>query len=163
MASGSDASRSEDTGYTPGEDSTTRWRNWFSLVTGQMTDEGKKQYRNDRDIRHEESDCKRCEKYRDHLLKYSKASIRSSRGKRAKNQGPIVRFMRENINKLGADINADNVYCQRCTVRKSGGFNPKFGIELCANEMRNQGHVEDTLAHGTLSVHLRARIDSVQR
>ena len=67
--------RPENTGYTPGEDSNTRWRNWFSLLTGQMTDEGKEQYRKDRDIRHEETDCKRCEKYRDHLLKYSETLL----------------------------------------------------------------------------------------
>ena len=68
----SDTSTPEKTGYTPGEDSTTRWRNWFSLLMGQMTDEGKEQYRYDRDTRFEEEDCKRCEKHRDYLLKYSK-------------------------------------------------------------------------------------------
>lgn len=61
-----------DIGYIPGEDSTTRWRNFFSLLTGRMTDEGKEHYRRDRDIRHEEADCKRCEKHRDYLLSYSK-------------------------------------------------------------------------------------------
>ena len=63
----------EKTGYIPGEDSATRWRNFFSLLTGQMTDEGKEQYRKDRDLRYEETDCKRCEKHRDYLLKYSRS------------------------------------------------------------------------------------------
>ena len=67
----SDAPSPKDTGYTPGEDSATRWRNWFLLLTGQMTDQGKEQYRRDRDLRHEKADCERCEKHRDFLLQYS--------------------------------------------------------------------------------------------
>ena len=65
-------SHPKDTGYTPGEDGFTRWRNWFSLITGQMTHEGKEQYRKAANLRHEEADCKRCEKQRDYLLSYSK-------------------------------------------------------------------------------------------
>ena len=64
-------SDSTTTGYTPGDDGTTRWRNFFSLLTGTMTDAGKAQYKTDRDLQHEEADCKRCEKHRDHLLQYS--------------------------------------------------------------------------------------------
>ena len=61
----------KDTGYTPGEDSFSKWRNVFSILTGQMTPEGKEQYRLARDLRNEEADCQRCEKQRDYLFKYS--------------------------------------------------------------------------------------------
>lgn len=60
-----------DTGYIPGNDAWTRWRNTFALLTGQLTDEGRAQYRHDRDTLYEEQDCRRCEKDRDYLLKYS--------------------------------------------------------------------------------------------
>lgn len=31
--------------------------------------------------------------------------------------------------------------------RQSGGFEPAHGILICANEVRNRGHLEDVLAH----------------
>ena len=62
----------ENTGYIPGDDAWTRWRNWFSILTGKMDQEGLEQYVRARDIRMEVADCKRCEKQRDYLLQYSK-------------------------------------------------------------------------------------------
>ena len=62
--------------------------------------------------------------------------------------GPVVRFMRDNINQLGGDIHSGNVRCRRCDIRQSGGFDPNYGIRICANELRNRGHLEDTMAHG---------------
>jgi len=55
--------------------------------------------------------------------------------------------MRDNINQLGGDINSENARCRRCDLMQSGGFDPGFGIRLCANKFRNRGHLEDTLAH----------------
>lgn len=63
-----------DTGYTPGDDFATKWRNLFAALTGKMTDEGKAQFKLDRDIRNEKSDCDWCEKKRDWFLKYSTRS-----------------------------------------------------------------------------------------
>lgn len=65
------AQKITDTGYIPGNDAWTRWRNTFALLTGQLTDEGRAQYRRDRDTMFEKQDCQRCEKNRDYLLKYS--------------------------------------------------------------------------------------------
>ena len=62
---------SKDTGYVKGDDTFTRWRNIFAIVSGQMTDQGKEQFRLARDIQFEQQDCRRCESYRDYLLKYS--------------------------------------------------------------------------------------------
>lgn len=62
----------QDTGYIPGDDTWTQWRNIFSILAGRMTDEGKEQFRVARDIRNEAADCKRCEDQRDYLLQFSK-------------------------------------------------------------------------------------------
>ncbi len=48
------------------------WQSWFSILSGQATDYERRQYKLARDAANEESDCKRCEKQRDWLLKYSK-------------------------------------------------------------------------------------------
>ncbi|KAI4207019.1 MAG: hypothetical protein LQ348_000706 [Seirophora lacunosa] len=50
----------QNTGFTPGEDITTRWANNFRLFSGQMTQEGKRQMKIARDDRKEEADCARC-------------------------------------------------------------------------------------------------------
>ena len=60
-------------GYIEGDDAYTRWRNWISLLTGKMNEQGIKQYVEARDTRMEEADCKKCEKQRDYLLQYSKS------------------------------------------------------------------------------------------
>jgi len=60
-----------ETGFIPGDDSWTRWRNTFTLLSGGMSPEGRMQYRKARDDRYEEADIKRCKKYRDYLLSYS--------------------------------------------------------------------------------------------
>jgi inner membrane protease ATP23 len=62
---------SKDTGYVPGDDIYTQFRNIFSVVTGKMSDEGKEQFRMAKAIRNEAADCKRCEDQRDFLLQYS--------------------------------------------------------------------------------------------
>lgn len=69
--SSSPTGKSGDSGYIPGDDSWTQWRNIFAILSGKMTDEGKEQFRVARDIRNEAADCKRCEDQRDYLLQYS--------------------------------------------------------------------------------------------
>ncbi|KAI9702506.1 MAG: Mitochondrial inner membrane protease atp23 [Candelina mexicana] len=137
-------SNPNETGYYPGGDSWSRWRNIFGILSGHMTDEGKQQYKLAKDIQNEAADVKRCEKYRDYLFKYS----------------PTIRFMRENIQQVQGDINETNVRCRRCTKPQSGGFDPDYGIMICANEMRDQGHFEDTLAHEMIHAydHLRFKV-----
>ena len=57
--------------------------------------------------------------------------------------------MREKINTLGSDIHSQNVRCRRCPLLRTGGFDPRFGIQICANTIRKRAVLEDTLAHGT--------------
>ena len=164
----------KDTGYVPGNDSFTRWRNTFALLTGQLTPEGKEQYRQDRDIMMEKTDCQRCEKHRDYLLKYSTDSscffffffffffyIRGLCADHHTTPGPIIRFMSEKTAELHGSLNSDNIRCRRCTRRQGGGFSADYGILICANEMRNRKHLEDTLAHEMIHAYdyLRFKVD----
>lgn len=75
--------------------------------------------------------------------------------------GPVIRFLQQNITKLGGDLTDDKIFCRRCTTRKGGGFDPDYGILICANEMRNRGHTEDTLAHEMVHAydHLRFKVN----
>lgn len=51
--------------------------------------------------------------------------------------------------------------CRRCDTQQSGGFSPEHGILLCANQFRNRGHLEDTLAHEMVHAYdyMRFKID----
>jgi inner membrane protease ATP23 len=69
--------------------------------------------------------------------------------------------MSDRITELNGDLNATNVRCRRCSTRQAGGFSPDHGIQICANEMRSQGHLEDTMAHEMMHAydHLRFKVD----
>lgn len=156
---------SKDTGFIPGEDAWSQCRNVFAILTGKMSDEGKEQFRRAKDIRNEAVDCKRCEDQRDFLLKYSASATTELGGflfiANHVSKGPVVTFLGQNINKLGGDISSHNIHCRRCTQRQAGGFDPEYGIRICANEMRDQGHLEDTIAHEMVHAydHLRFKLD----
>ncbi|KAK3995935.1 hypothetical protein QBC44DRAFT_4121 [Cladorrhinum sp. PSN332] len=139
------------TGYDP----SLKWYfNYFKILAGQITREGIEHYREDRYKANEARDCARCEEDRDWLFANS----------------PVVRFLREKTAALNGELNETNVVCRRCpgritedgrVMRQSGGFSPDHGILLCANEMRNRGHLEDTLAHEMVHAwdHLRWKVD----
>lgn len=71
--------------------------------------------------------------------------------------GPVVRFIRDNINQLGGDLNKDNVNCRICETRTYGGFDPNFGIRLCANYIQDRKELEDALAHESIHAYDHAR------
>ena len=55
------------------------WMRNLAYLTSNMTDQEKRDFERDRDRQYAEGQCKRCEGYRDYLLKYSmhrKCSIR---------------------------------------------------------------------------------------
>jgi hypothetical protein len=64
-------SKPDTTGFIPGDDTWTQFRNIYSILTGKMSNEGIEQFRVARDDRNEAADCKRCEDQRDYLLQYS--------------------------------------------------------------------------------------------
>ncbi|KAK0645870.1 peptidase M76 family-domain-containing protein [Cercophora newfieldiana] len=139
------------TGYDP---TAKWWLNYFRILSGSVTREGLEHYREDRYRANEARDCARCEQWRDWVFTYS----------------PVVRFLSEKITNLNGSLDATNVVCRRCpgrvaedgsVVRQAGGFSPQHGILLCANELRNRGHLEDTLAHEMVHAwdHLRFKVD----
>lgn len=121
------------------------WSTFFGILSGSASDKQREAYFKVKDDLNEENDCARCDKDKAWLLQHS----------------PVVRFMRHNINLLGHDLNAQNMRCRRCTTAQSGGFDPEYGILLCANKFRNRGHMEDTMAHEMVHAydHLRFKLD----
>jgi mitochondrial inner membrane protease ATP23 len=117
--------------FLPSDTLTNRFKNFYRMATGSMSESGQKAYWSDADARYSALDCGRCEKQRDYLLKYS----------------PIVRYMSDNIRRLGGDINASNIRCRTCTTGMLGGFDHRYGIMLCANYVEKQSMMEDVLAH----------------
>ena len=108
------------------------WKNWINAVTGRFDDKTMLEYLNIFDDENEEMDLARCEKDRDWLLKRS----------------PTVIFMQKKISKLGGDLNKNNIRCMKCRALKGSGFDPDYGIQLCANRTKTRSMLEDCLAHG---------------
>ncbi|XXH05062.1 Glutamate 5-kinase [Hypoxylon texense] len=141
------------TGFDP---QTAWWVNYFKILTGSITREGAFHYREQRYRENEARDCARCEQFRDWAFAHS----------------PTVRFLRDRVGELNGTLDGDNVLCRRCPARltedgrvhrASGGFSPDHGILICANEVRNRNHLEDTLAHEMVHAwdHLRWKVDWV--
>jgi mitochondrial inner membrane protease ATP23 len=117
--------------FLPSDTLTNRFKNFYRMATGSMSASGQKAYWADADARYSAIDCSRCEKQRDYLLQFS----------------PIIRYMSDNIRRLGGDINASNIRCRTCTTGMLGGFDHRYGIMLCANYVEKQSMMEDVLAH----------------
>ena len=111
------------------------WKNWINAVTGRFKDDRIMEYIDILDDGREEQDIARCEKERDYLLKWS----------------PQIIFMQKKIKMLGGDLNKDNIKCMRCRQLKLSGFDPDYGIQLCANRSRYRSMTEDCLAHGEIN------------
>lgn len=157
------SSASKETGFLEGDDSWTQWRNFFTMLLGKMPAEGQKRYWQERDKRNEVADCARCDEQKKYLLQYSACAFSIVwRGLNLSGRiGPVIRYLRKNINQLGGDINETNVHCRRCEEAQGGGFSPEFGIKVCANQMTSKGMLEDTIAHEMVHAydHLRFKLD----
>ncbi|KAM0718585.1 hypothetical protein Q7P37_005655 [Cladosporium fusiforme] len=128
------------------------WSSFFSILTNTASPTERAAYFRVKDNLHEELDCKRCDSDKKWLFANS----------------PIIRFMAHNISLLGpsdgrAAITPSRIICRKCDSQQSGGFDPDYGILICANQMRNRGHMEDTLAHEMVHAydHLRFKMDAV--
>jgi inner membrane protease ATP23 len=111
------------------------WSNTFTILLSRMNGardpDLETNYFREQDAINGDRYCKRCETSRDYLLQYS----------------PVIRFLTDEVGKLGGDLNKNNIHCRLCTNEQSGGFHIDHGILLCANKFRNRGHQEDTMAH----------------
>lgn len=131
--------------FLPSDSMYNRFKNFWRMASGSMNPEAQKQYWEDADRRYSEIDCRRCESQRDYLLQNS----------------PIIRFMSDNIKRLGGDLGKHNIRCRTCTTGQLGGFDHKYGIMLCANWVEKQSMVEDVMAHEMVHAydHLRFKTD----
>jgi inner membrane protease ATP23 len=126
------------------------WSSTFSIMLGRMTGSRdvalEQNYFSEMDELKADVICKRCEDNRSYLLEYS----------------PVVRFLKDEVGKLGGDLNDKNIVCRMCTNEQSGGFSLDHGILLCANKFRNRGHQEDTMAHEMVHAwdHLKFKVEN---
>ncbi|KAL9002814.1 MAG: hypothetical protein Q9188_004276 [Gyalolechia gomerana] len=101
--------KQQSTGYVPGDGLSTRYGNYFRLASGRMTEEAAQQWKLDRDERNQEADCARC---------------------------PIIRFMRQNINKLGGDVHSENIRCR--TFQWEGNLRHAACTEIRASTLSGE-------------------------
>lgn len=133
-----------------------KWSTYFNIFLNRLTPAEQNEFREASYIKHEAADVSRVEGYRDWLFSYS----------------PTIIFLRQQIQALNGDINEKNVLCRRCPAvrnedgriegwRQGAGFSPDGGILVCANQMRDRKHLEDTLAHEMVHAwdHLRWKVD----
>lgn len=152
MANPSQSQPSPTTTPLTAADKTTHltWSNFFSILTGTAPSNLQKAYYAERDTLTETRDCARCDADVAYLFAAS----------------PLITFLKHNIDLLSppsgsASIGPHNVRCRKCDTNQSGGFSSEHGILLCANQFRNRGHLEDTLAHEMVHAydHLRFKLD----
>lgn len=112
---------------------------------GNLDKEQSRQYELQQKKRREMQQCNQCNEYKDWLLRYS----------------PSVRFMQEQVQRIGGNINSSNIVCGMCDEMKSGGFHPELGILLCQNKVYSRSHTEDTLTHELVHAydHCRFEVD----
>ncbi|KAI9289486.1 peptidase M76 family-domain-containing protein [Umbelopsis sp. AD052] len=109
-----------------------RWRKSLQYITGLgMSDGERKEFRNQVDMEASGWQCQQCESWRDTLMKNS----------------PNVRFMLDNLKKVGCAMTKEDFKCMPCDETRSGGFSPQDGILLCQNRFFSKSHQEDTMVH----------------
>lgn len=116
---------------------------YLKYKLGQLSEPEERAYEQNALKKQAESQCNTCEEYKDYLLRYS----------------PSVRFMQEQIQRVGGNINSTNIVCGQCTDMKSGGFHPELGILMCANKLYSRSHAEDTLTHELVHAYDHCRFD----
>eukprot|EP00123_Amoebidium_parasiticum_P009836 comp19739_c1_seq1/m.23543 comp19739_c1_seq1/g.23543 ORF comp19739_c1_seq1/g.23543 comp19739_c1_seq1/m.23543 type:complete len:194 (-) comp19739_c1_seq1:121-702(-) len=79
---------------------------------------------------------------------------------------PLVKFMLQQMEKAGCEVEARHMVCIPCdagdgTEGIAGGFNPDVGVRLCQDRIRDQAHMDRTLAHELIHMfdHCRAKVD----
>ncbi|KAI8393529.1 metalloprotease ATP23 [Radiomyces spectabilis] len=109
-----------------------RWRKGLQYLTGLgMSKEEQMQFEGQVREELKEGQCKQCELWKDNLLKNS----------------PSVRFMVDNLQKVGKEMTRDSFQCFPCDESRAGGFSPEEGVLLCANHFNSKTHQETTMVH----------------
>ncbi|GES76820.1 mitochondrial inner membrane protease ATP23 [Rhizophagus clarus] len=98
-----------------------KWRKSLMYITGLgLSIEDKKKIETELEKDFEDYQCKRCEKWRDMLMRNS----------------PIVTFMLKSLEEAGCKIDKRHLQCKPCDESRSGGFSPDHGILLCQNRFK---------------------------
>ncbi|ORZ24306.1 peptidase M76 family-domain-containing protein [Absidia repens] len=109
-----------------------RWRKSLQYLTGLGMDETeRKAFRNKLDIELEDYQCQQCERWKTNLIK----------------NNPPVRFMMDEMKKIGRDVTKEDFHCMPCDETRSGGFSPDDGILLCQNRLGTKTRQEHTMVH----------------
>ncbi|KAK9480581.1 Atp23p [Lipomyces japonicus] len=107
---------------------------WIKLkaayFVGSLNKEEERKYEQEIARRKEVAECQRCESFRDWNLAYS----------------PTITFLRQELRKVGGDIDRNHIVCHPCEGME-GGFNPSLGIMLCQNNLYTRSQVEDVISH----------------
>ncbi|PKY39350.1 hypothetical protein RhiirA4_351930 [Rhizophagus irregularis] len=123
-----------------------KWRKSLMYITGLgLSIEDKKKIENELEKDLEDYQCKRCEKWRDILMRNS----------------PIVTFMLKSLEEAGCKIDRRHLQCKPCDESRSGGFSPDHGILLCQNRFFSKKHQEDTMVHEMIHLfdHCKCKVD----
>ncbi|KAI4348239.1 hypothetical protein L6164_008986 [Bauhinia variegata] len=60
---------------------------------------------------------------------------------------PMVKFLREHLEKAGCPVRDDFFKATNCTTAASGGYTPGLGITFCSNVLRFQDEVNQVMIH----------------
>lgn len=120
------------------------WRKKFSYFANMgMTAEERSAFQVQLTAQKEARECEKCEEYKNWMIAYS----------------PSVRFMLEQVSRVGGNVSAKNIICDACDEFKSGGFHPELGILLCQNRIYSKWHLEDTLTHELVHAYDHCKFD----
>ncbi|KAI8073179.1 metalloprotease ATP23 [Gongronella butleri] len=109
-----------------------RWTKSLKYLTGLgMTEDERKQFRDQLDIDMADHQCKQCELWKKNLIK----------------NNPPVRFMIDELEKIGKKVTADDFKCMPCDETRAGGFSPEEGVLLCQNRLPSKSRQEETMVH----------------
>ncbi|ORX55826.1 metalloprotease ATP23 [Hesseltinella vesiculosa] len=109
-----------------------RWTKSLKYLTGLgMTEQERKEFRDQIDVQMEDHQCRQCEVWKKTLIK----------------NNPPVRFMMDELHKIGKSVDEESFKCVPCDETRAGGFSPDEGIILCHNRLASKGRQEETMVH----------------
>ncbi|RAL42093.1 hypothetical protein DM860_011876 [Cuscuta australis] len=76
-------------------------------------------------------------------------------------EDPKVKYMREQMEKLGCRVTDNFFQAIRCNKPASGFFDPRGGIKVCANNLRFQDEVTQVLIHELIHAYDQCRVKNL--
>ncbi|KDQ15572.1 hypothetical protein BOTBODRAFT_31466 [Botryobasidium botryosum FD-172 SS1] len=130
-----------------------RWRRSAAWITGVgLSPEDQTARGREKALAAEESQWRRCEKWKADLLRNS----------------PAVTFMLQHLRYSGCAVTPAHIQCHPCGIRDSsttklspvaGGFSPDHGIMMCQDGFVNKKHMEHTMVHELVHMYDHAKFN----